>query len=393
MIKEKFTKSYINDLDKRLFTNYSDVTLSQGYSGDLLILLNHYINYQDTTYLKKINEVTKRIYFILSRKENNLDHNNVGLWTGPFGLYYSLYILDTYLEDTFIEALKEEIKKSCIYIIENDFFGLYKNSYEYSKDMIFGIAGVLTAISYTDLLNEENRDIMNFLYDNIDCLLTDYLYTDLSSNIFAPIYNFINNNHRFINLGYAHGIIGLCTSLEILSNKFNIYLPLYEKCLKICMDLLGYISNQKINIPYFVECDNEGKIYSNGNNIDDNLAWCNGLVGFSLFFNRCIKTNKIDKLNKKIYGFIYNVLNDVYFHHKPNINICHGYSGLFYFYLNNINDKYLKKEVIRYFDNNFFSIPVDNNDFSLLYGRGGALLVYFSYCFNNRFVGDEIFGF
>ena len=54
MIKEKFTKSYINDLDKRLSTNYSDVTLSQGYSGDLLILLNHYINYQDTTYLKKL---------------------------------------------------------------------------------------------------------------------------------------------------------------------------------------------------------------------------------------------------------------------------------------------------------------------------------------------------
>lgn len=394
MFEDRLTQAYIEDLDTRLANNFSDISLSQGYAGDLLLLLNHYVIYEKTVYLERINEVVEKIYYTLTKEHTILKEQSIGLWTGPFGLYYSLYKLDSYIDDSFLHNVKEEIKKSCRYLIKNNFFEFYQNDYEYSKDMIFGLAGILMAVSQTDLLEQNDKPLLNVLYGNVEAILSIYLYTEKSSKVFAPIENIhSNNNEKFVNFGYAHGLIGLCTALKKTTDIFIIFEPLYKECLDYCNNYIQTNTFRKLDIPYFIESNGLHLEHLKENNIINNLAWCNGLGGFYIFTKNCIDSDLRNEVSAALYAFVYKILNSEEFFHNPNINICHGYSGLFYTVMNNHEKSFESSIISDYLYQHFFTIKADENNFSLLYGRGGTLLVYMSYRFNTPFIGDEVFGF
>lgn len=57
MIEDKLTEKYMTDLQKKMDGGFSDITLSQGYAGDLLILLNHYVFYKNFVCQNKLDSL------------------------------------------------------------------------------------------------------------------------------------------------------------------------------------------------------------------------------------------------------------------------------------------------------------------------------------------------
>lgn len=82
------------------FSNYEDVSLLDGSSGFLLLLLNLYLRENDEFYENKAIKVIRKMDFNFS-----ISNQNRGLWTGVIGLSYVVSLWKKYSCNELFESL------------------------------------------------------------------------------------------------------------------------------------------------------------------------------------------------------------------------------------------------------------------------------------------------
>ena len=365
------------------FSNYEDVSLLDGSSGFLLLLLNLYLRENDEFYENKAIKVIRKMDFNFS-----ISNQNRGLWTGVIGLSYVVSLWKKYsCNEQLFERLDLQLSEASKMVIETYFIDEVTNfTYPINYDILYGLAGIIIYTKYHEKFkNDENLD------RRLSVLIEEVIQNNEKFNRFFWIDNTkeLNNPTQdfAINFSLSHGIISLINSALLLENLDS----------SLLLDRLNGIYRNlvenKARFPEFIKINSYDKqkiefLYNKNN---ENFSWCYGVYGHYIF-QKNNNSYYFDSLKNKLSFHVRELIkNDKMI--TNNVCFCHGLAGLLY----SCNDGYSNKEVqacCKLLEKNYFNNEVldEYSVWGVLDGKIGILLSYIAIKYRKKIVGEEIFG-
>lgn len=374
--ENKLIKDCLNN-----FANYKDVSLLDGSSGFLLLLLNLYLLEKDEFYERKAIEVILRTDFNFS-----ISKGNRGLWTGVIGLTYVVNLWRNYSCNNIFEKIDLQLTEASRKIINTYFIDeITDYSDPINYDILYGLAGIIIFIKYHSLFKNDKK-----LDKRLSKLITNIITRNETFNLFFSDIEGEElsklNKRVIINLSLSHGIISLMNSSLLLDN-IDISVP--AKLRKIYLESI----ENMVWIPEYIKVDLQCKkemeyIYSKDN---ENFSWCYGMYGHYIFQRNkelAFSTYLKDRLFVRVNEFLNNDSAET-----NNVCFCHGLAGLLY----SCNDKYSTKDIqrcCRLLERNYFNNKVLDkySVWGVLDGKIGILLSYIALKHQRKIIGEEIFG-
>ncbi len=384
-----FENLFISDIANRDLGE--DFSLSSGTAGDLLVLGNYYQLTKDIDVIDIIEKKLKSIKGIVI----GLDVSQLGLWTGPLGLLYSVNLINNITSNQFLDYEKVLYNNLRPLLDHWSKFTEISTYNDFDFDFIFGISGIFCCISNIDFFKQDKIMVQKFEAIVKKILITPFneivsIVKNKTNHIY-PNDNILDDN-PFIDLSFAHGITGYANSLIQVSKIFpkhkleiNRYIENINKCI---MDKI--FMNDKFDFPDCVNSVNYESCLSN-RSVAHKLSWCRGLTGLLIYFNNS-KNNHFGKL----FEFLSNELQEINYISKDEtkIGICHGLEGLIYtiYYY---SDEFKENDLLLSSINKHLKFILSSNalDKSFLNGLGGVFSIYCALKVKKNMLGHECLGF
>ena len=403
-IKEKLLESkFPPNIDKRIDSlgkQMYDTSFYTGTGGNIYLYWRQYLFYNKSPqYLKKFTEALQTNLNVLNNMKKNNYTNSFFMGDSGIYLFCCIYGIETKNKNFFMEYFNKLISLN----------NIGKNT---ELELLYGITGYLFSLLFLKKYLISIKKSISFSREEniLDNVIKDVFFELVKKGINNMIrykwnncllYPFpLNDEHSYLYLGAAHGLIGviymlLCT-IKLYPNLLS-----YEdiNITPLIKNYFGNLSNLfliTLNYIKSLQIESTGNFPDNveGNDNGDKVHFCHGCVGAvhlyilaeELFpLNNFINVAK--KCNKCLWerGLLY----------KGN-GICHGMSGICYALIKlfqySKNILYLKEAIgIAYgtFDPKIQSLVseyvdpqrkvkgIPDTPYSLMEGDGGLLIMYY----------------
>ncbi|MFC3928873.1 lanthionine synthetase LanC family protein [Streptococcus caprae] len=366
------------------FSNFEDISLLNGTSGYLLLLLNLYSIDKNIYYEELAISVIRKtnLNFVVNRE-------NRGLWSGPLGFAFVLNLWSRYSNNEIFEQLSQELNLVAESIIRT-FLEDKIEDFQRSEniDIIYGLAGGLIYFTSLKTYNRRFRlpnDLMEKIVEIFDKLRIYEIATTVEAGRQSLKNRSKGNIH--INFSMSHGIISLVNSLTFFDfSNINFY----RYSLDFIENVYKQFSNLSFRISEYIAIDETMKITPIYSRDTINYSWCYGLYGHYIFLKNNDYVIKDDLLKM----LLEEAQRLVRCRKKTNnVSFCHGLSGTLYSCCDVItpdeSEEFVKLIESNYFDNEVLS---EYSEWGILDGKLGIALVTLSLKFKRRIIGEEIFG-
>lgn len=366
------------------FSNFEDISLLNGASGYLLLLLNLYSIDKDKYYEELAISVIRKMNLNLV-----VNRENRGLWSGPLGFAFVLNLWCKYSNNKIFEYLSQELNlvaESIIRTFVEDKIEDFQSSY--NVDIIYGLAGGLIYFTSLKTYNRQFSlpdDLMGKVIEIFDKLRIYEIATIVEEG--EPTFKNRSKEVIPINFSMSHGIISLFNSLTFFdfSNVNS-----YRYSLSFIENVYKRFSNLSFRISEYIAIDEKMNITPIYSSDTINYSWCYGLYGHYIFLKNndyMIKDNLLNMLLDEAQRLVRCRKK------TNNVSFCHGLSGMFYSCCDVItpdeSEEFVKLIESNYFDNEVLS---EYSEWGILDGKLGIALVALSLKFKRRIIGEEIFG-
>lgn len=366
------------------FSNFEDISLLNGASGYLLLLLNLYSINKDKYYEELAISVIRKMNLNLV-----VNRENRGLWSGPLGFAFVLNLWCKYSNNKIFEYLSQELNlvaESIIRTFVEDKIEDFQSSY--NVDIIYGLAGGLIYFTSLKTYNRQFSlpdDLMGKVIEIFDKLRIYEIATIVEDG--EPTFKNCSKEVIPINFSMSHGIISLFNSLTFFDfSNVNFY----RYSLSFIENVYKRFSNLSFRISEYITIDEKMNITPIYSSDTMNYSWCYGLYGHYIFLKNndyVIKDNLLNMLLDEAQRLVRCRKK------TNNVSFCHGLSGTFYSCCDVItpdeSEEFVKLIESNYFDNEVLS---EYSEWGILDGKLGIALVALSLKFKRRIIGEEIFG-
>ena len=370
----------------------NDITLSKGVCGDILILLNLFLDSKDQTILLYI----KRLLNVIISNGIEFGDLSSGLWVGPFGLLYVLDLLNrNFPYDNEFYILNKGLCEKMTPYLYNRLCRVFRRRKDYDLDYIFGLSGLFFVIREHSILSADNK-IINKSTSIIRDILTEgigkwFVRTQSKDSFY---YNKLLAGKSYMILGYAHGVAGMLSQINLWQDRFE---SIEDRILEDNNAFIERLLSQIADSGALCKGGAEFIILEGGENpleyLEPNFSWCYGSVGVGNYLHLIRKKEWYTFVETALVKHLCEIFSREIIISKVDPCICHGISGIIYYlwvYEKNIS-KVMLKDMIECLRATMLHTKMDN--FEFLDGLGGSLLVLNAISSGNRFVGDELFGF
>lgn len=386
-----------------LYNLNNPLSLIDGIVCKLLININLFKFKNDEYYLFNI----EKDLTTLLNSSMEISPNKYGLWNGPASLIYIIDLLNKVTNEKRFNVLNNLIYKK--YIVKLiDFLSIHSLNRIIDIDYIYGITGLIRLMSMHSIANLDSVTIKHF-DDIVGKLLNSNIFITFShnpsDNSFYTNHN-LSDNDSFIILGMAHGITGFLSAVSqwttLHTKHQEEFLFLKVKFESLLNEMLLYYKTtyKKTIVPEIILLRENEFIYPNDNLLDfstSNYIWCYGAIGIlNYLYSSKSNISLIKELESPIISE-YRASFHKHYSHKIQINhcFCHGLAGLYYYlwvhsFITPEEQDFIISQLLSYYHT---SELISTDDFSLLSGNGGVLLVLLSLKYNKQFLGDDLFGF